>query len=196
MNNEKYCGQPTFYNGHQLVYLGTDGNCYPVPSQSSQSLGTSTFPMGGGGGGGRGARGFQGFQGPQGAQGSGGGIGGDIWAMTNPSNFEPNTFSSFFFNQPPRILESEATFKYNGSEATLSDFSIRIFQNLSTTPSILTVRINGVDTPISIAIPAGFTGVLENLVDTAPVVNGDLITYQLSGNDAVVSLNMATIIAS
>lgn len=63
------------------------------------------------------------------------------------------------------------------NSATIRNLSIRVYTNTRTADDTIRVRDNGIDTAIVAVIPAGVTGVVTDLVNTASVVNGDLLNF-------------------
>lgn len=79
---------------------------------------------------------------------------------------------------------------------TVSRFGVLIVANARTTACTAKVRVNGVDTSISITIPAGSTGWFEDAVNTATLSDGDELSWSFTtstGSGTVTPTNASAI---
>jgi len=63
--------------------------------------------------------------------------------------------------------------------AVLRQFAARANTNTSGGNIVVNVRVNGVNTGITVTIPGGSTALFTDLVNTFPVVAGDLVAYEV-----------------
>lgn len=60
---------------------------------------------------------------------------------------------------------------------TLKNLTVYTYTNSKTTDDVIRVRLNGVDTALTVPLLAGVTGLTEDLSDTVSLVSGDLVNY-------------------
>lgn len=119
-----------------------------------------------------------------------------VWSITPSISLNATALFYSFFVGASSATEAERQYKYNGLPVTLSKFSLVVITNTSSTSSVYTVRINGVNTAITVTVPAGATGRFEDLVNIASVATGDLISIEETGiTGGTVIINENTIIA-
>jgi len=67
-------------------------------------------------------------------------------------------------------------------DITIFNLYVNVTTNNSSTPMTIAINVNGVDTALSVAIPATTNGVFSNTVNTVAVAGGDLVALHLTGN--------------
>ena len=78
---------------------------------------------------------------------------------------------------------------------TFSKLYVRIIANSTSAPSTLTVRKNRANTPMTIPIPMGFIGELDDAVNTLTVVPGDKLDYRtVSGGTGTFTMSLISVI--
>lgn len=78
---------------------------------------------------------------------------------------------------------------------TFSKLYVRIIANSTTAPSILMVRKNRADTTLTIPIPVGFVGELDDSVNLVTIVAGDKLDYRtVSGGTGTFTMSLISVI--
>lgn len=81
---------------------------------------------------------------------------------------------------------AELGFQQVCTPGTFRNAAVDVFSNIGGSSSILTFRLNGADTALTLTLPVGTTGILENLVDAVAVVQDDLVNWHTADNTTVV----------
>lgn len=77
---------------------------------------------------------------------------------------------------------AELGFQQVCTVGTFRNAAVDIFSNLGGSESTLTFRKNGANTALTIALPVGVTGILENLLDSVTVAEDDLVNWHTEDN--------------
>ncbi len=80
---------------------------------------------------------------------------------------------------------AELGFQQVCTDGTFRNAAVDVISNIGGSSSILTFRLNGVDTALTITMPVGTTGILENLVDSVAVVQDDLVNWRTEDNATI-----------
>ena len=92
-------------------------------------------------------------------------------------------------------LTSEATQELPYQPGTISKLYVRIIANSTSAPSSLMVRKNRGDTLMTVPIPAGFVGELDDTVNTLTIVAGDKLDYRtISGGTGTFTMSLISVI--
>lgn len=101
---------------------------------------------------------------------------GTLIAYSNSASTNYATFSGA--TNVPNSTESQHQLRI-ATAGTLRNLSLRVYSNSRSADDTIKVRLNGADTSISVVVPAAFTGVVQDLVNTQAVVAGDLVNWSI-----------------
>jgi hypothetical protein len=74
------------------------------------------------------------------------------------------------------------------TSGTVKNMACYVSANARTTNTVITLRKNGADTALALTIPAGTTGLIENVVNTVAVAAGDLINWKIVAGSGTESM--------
>ena len=103
------------------------------------------------------------------------------WWLAN-SSLSPST----------TVAQRDVTWRTPG---TISKLYVRITANSTSQSGVVVVRKNGVDSALTLSVPAGTTGVFENTTDTVTVADGDELVYKtISFGTGTFTLSLISVI--
>ncbi len=110
-------------------------------------------------------------------------------SLTNgPIGFLGDTAPNFetFLGIEQGILDTEASVQLNlGAALSLANLVVICSGNTYTGATSITLRKNGVNTALSVSIPATTNGTFQDTTDTVTIISGDLINFRLVPGDAL-----------
>lgn len=78
-------------------------------------------------------------------------------------------------------------------EATVKNMYVNVIANTRDTDTIVMLRKNLADTTLTVTIPAGVTGVIEDIANVVSIVNGDTLNFKIAPTIGTGSLTLAVI---